>query len=278
VSGRIAFSAGGNLYIVNAATGQNAVSPVSGMRQPDFLSGGSLIIANGEGAGRDSLWTIDANTGAFAHEQTSSPDDFHPFWSPDGTRFAYDSLHHGLTRRGTMLYTQGMTSRARKEPEVTLGHSGQQIRGHSPVWMHNEWIAFTGCDYWPGGSGGSRCGICSMPSWGGEPRVLHTDSLTARGTDNHGASLLYMSQATGDWELYILPVEGGTGRNLSQSPGSLDGLGTFSPDGKWVAFVSNRDGWGVWAVRPDGTDLKKLFALPAPLTDDWTNEQISWGP
>jgi predicted Ser/Thr protein kinase len=278
ISGRIAFSAAGNLYIVDAATGQNRVSPIAGMRQPDFRADGELIIANGEGADKLSLWTIDANTGAFAREQTAHPDDFHPFWSPDGGRFTYDSLHHGLTRRGPMLYTQAMTGRARKEPEVTLGHSAEQIRGTSPVWMQNDWIAFTGCDYFPGGTGGSKCGIFSMPSWGGEPHLVHSDSLTARATDNHASQLVYMSQGTGDWEVYIIPVQGGTGRNLSNSPGTQDGLPTFSPDGKWVAFASNRDGWAIWAVRPDGTGLKKLFGLPAPLTGEWTDEHISWGP
>jgi serine/threonine-protein kinase len=278
VTGRIAFSTGGRLHIVDAATGQDTVSPIPGMRQPDFRADGQLIIANGEGAGKDNLWTINANTGAFDREQTSHPDDYHPFWSPDGGRFAYDSLHHGLVRRGPMLYKQGMTNRGRPQPEVTLGHSGEQIRGTFPVWMHNDWIAFTGCDYWPGGTGGSRCGIYRMPSWGGEPALVHPGSLTLRATDNHASQLVYMDQETGNWEVYIKPAQGGEGRNLSSSPGSQDGLGTFSPDGKWVAFVSNREGWSVWIVRPDGSGLEKLFGLPEPLTGVWTEEQLSWGP
>ena len=47
------------------------------------------------------------------------------------------------------------------------------------------------------------------------------------------------------------------------APASQDGLGTFSPDGKMVAFVSNRGGgWAVWVVKVDGTGLTKLFNLP----------------
>jgi serine/threonine protein kinase len=278
VTGRIAFSAGGALYVVDAATGRTQFT-VPGMRQPDFRPDGQLIIANGEGAGKDNLWTINANSSAFGHAQTSHPDDVHPFWSPDGSRFTYDSLHHGLVRRGSMLYTQGLTNRAQPEPEVTLGHSGEQIRGSSPVWMHNDHIAFTGCDYWPGGTGGSKCGIYHMPSWGGPPVLIHPGSLTLRATDNHASQLVYMSQEGGNWEVYQMPAQGGAERNLSQSPGSQDGLGTFSPDGKLVAFVSNRGGgWAIWVVRTDGTGLAKLFNLPAPLTGTWTDEHISWGP
>jgi Tol biopolymer transport system component len=68
-------------------------------------------------------------------------------------------------------------------------------------------------------------------------------------------------------------------RNLSNSASSHDGLATFSPDGKWVAFLSNRSGaWAVWVVKADGTGLSKLFDLPAPPTLDWTEEHLSWGP
>jgi Tol biopolymer transport system component len=109
--------------------------------------------------------------------------------------------------------------------------------------------------------------------------MIHAGSTDMRATDNHGNQLLYMSQESGDWELYVIPVGGGQGRNLSNSPTSNDGLGTFSPDGNQVAFVSNRGGgWAVWVVRTDGSGLGKLFDLPAAPTGTWSEEQISWGP
>jgi TolB protein len=100
-----------------------------------------------------------------------------------------------------------------------------------------------------------------------------------RATDNYGDQLVYMSQESGNWEVYIMPNQGGAGRNLSNSPGSRDGLATFSPDGKLVAFVSDRGGsWAIWVVGRDGTGLAKLFNLPAAPTGNWTEEHISWGP
>ena len=61
--------------------------------------------------------------------------------------------------------------------------------------------------------------------------------------------------------------------------GSQEGLATFSPDGKWVAFLSSRSGdWAVWVPRLDGTGLSKLFDLPAPPTLGWTEEHIAWEP
>jgi hypothetical protein len=278
VSGRIAYSAGGTLHLVDAATGQDVFSPIPNMRQPDIRRDGALVIAKGQGGNRTTLVSIDAGSGAILHNQTNFTDDFHPFWSPvDGARFVYDSFHHGLGNY-QMLYIQGLTN-AQPLPEDTLGYESQQIRGTSPVWLHDDWIAFTGCDYWPNGTGGSRCGIYRMPSWDGRPAMIHAGSTDMRATDNHGNQLLYMSQESGDWELYVIPVGGGQGRNLSNSPTSNDGLGTFSPDGNQVAFVSNRGGgWAVWVVRTDGSGLGKLFDLPAAPTGTWSEEQISWGP
>ena len=278
VTGRLTFSTGGTLHIVDASTGQRLFS-VPSVQQPDFRRDGTQIIANGRGgAAPATLVNINASNGAIMREQTAFTDDFHPFWSPDGSRFAYDSLHHGLRHGQPMLYTQGLTG-GRVQPEVAVGFAGQQIRGTSPVWMEDEWLAFTGCDYWPEGTGGSQCGIYRMPSWGGEPAMLRSGGTGMRATDSHGTQLLFMSQESGDWEVYVMPNQGGAPRNLSNSPSSQDGLGTFSPDGKLVGFVSNRGGnWAVWAVGPDGSNPAKLFDLPGAPTSPWYEDSMSWGP
>ncbi|HSR32660.1 MAG TPA: hypothetical protein VLY63_19025, partial [Anaerolineae bacterium] len=270
-----AFSAGGTLSVVDLQT-KGTLYTIPNMRQPDFRRDGAELLAEGLG-NPATVVRINANNGGNIREQTAHTDDFHPSWAPDGVRFAYDSLHHGLGNY-TMLYTQGITDR-KPQPEATLYFNGQQIRGHSPVWMDDDFIAFTGCDYWPGGSGGSKCGIYVMPSWSDRPNLIHPGSTDMRATDNRGNQLLIMSQETDNWEVFVMPNRGGTARNLSQSPGSLDGLGTFSPDGKKAAFVSNRGGgWAVWIVNLDGSGLTKMFSLPGQPTAPWYEDNISWGP
>ncbi len=279
VSGKIVYSAGGTMHIVDAQTGKDLVPPFPGMYQPDMRADGQLVIANGEGHPYTSIATINAKTGAFIRNQSDHPDQFRPFWAPDGGQFVYDSYHHGGKFASSLILYRQVLDSMRDQPLV---HGGAAILGQSPVWMHDDWIAFSGCDYWPGGTGGSKCGIFRMPSWDGQPAAIYRGAPTMRTTDNHGSQLVFMSQESGDWEVYLIANTGGTPRNLSNSASSQDGLGTFSPDGKLVAFVSNRGGgWAIWVVRTDGSGLTKLFNLPAKPTDpsgDWTQEHISWGP
>lgn len=59
-------------------------------------------------------------------------------------------------------------------------------------------------------------------------------------------------------DLYVLPVAGGAARPLTDGP-AFDTQPRFSPDGRWIAFVSDRDGSeNLWIMRADGTDAHRL--------------------
>jgi Tol biopolymer transport system component len=71
-------------------------------------------------------------------------------------------------------------------------------------------------------------------------------------------------------DIYTLPIEGGEAK-LIDGGMAFDSQPKFSPDGKWIAFLSDRDGnENVWIMRPDGSDAKQIskdasgeFASPA---------------
>jgi imidazolonepropionase-like amidohydrolase/Tol biopolymer transport system component len=59
-------------------------------------------------------------------------------------------------------------------------------------------------------------------------------------------------------DLYLMPVEGGTARRLT-SGAAFDMQPRFSPDGRHIAFSSDRDGlWNLWTVEASGENPRQV--------------------
>ncbi|MGD8319895.1 MAG: PDZ domain-containing protein [Gemmatimonadota bacterium] len=73
-------------------------------------------------------------------------------------------------------------------------------------------------------------------------------------------------------DLWIAPRGGGTARRLTATP-AVESDPHFSPDGRWIAFTSNRSGIPqVYVVSVDGGDPTRLTWYPA------TSEARGWTP
>ena len=69
-----------------------------------------------------------------------------------------------------------------------------------------------------------------------------------------GKSILF--ELLGD--LYEVAIEGGDATAVTEGM-AYDSQPRYSPDGKWIAFISDRDGSdNVWIIRSDGTEPRKL--------------------
>jgi Tol biopolymer transport system component len=59
-------------------------------------------------------------------------------------------------------------------------------------------------------------------------------------------------------DIYTLPIEGGQAK-LIDGGMAFDSQPRFSPDGKWITFLSDRDGVeNAWIMRADGSDGKQI--------------------
>jgi len=63
-------------------------------------------------------------------------------------------------------------------------------------------------------------------------------------------------------DIYTLPIEGGKAK-LIDGGMAFDSQPKFSPDGQWIAFLSDREGSeNIWIMHPDGTGAKQVSKDP----------------
>ena len=93
------------------------------------------------------------------------------------------------------------------------------------------------------------------------------------------AQIAFSSNRDGNWEIYVMDVDGGNQQNLSNNR-SDDKHPSWSPDGKRIAFLSNRDGlrndlritYEIYVMDADGGNQQRLTENP---NNDW---DPSWSP
>ncbi|HEX4950969.1 MAG TPA: winged helix-turn-helix domain-containing protein [Blastocatellia bacterium] len=96
----------------------------------------------------------------------------------------------------------------------------------------------------------------------------HATQIGSQSIDNHahrlgltwtpGGKLLFGSYASGNADLWLMDVAGGQQQQLTTDP-KLDLMPAVSPDGRAVAFVSNRGGgFSIWRMEADGLNVTRL--------------------
>jgi tetratricopeptide (TPR) repeat protein len=185
-----------------------------------------------------------------------------PTFSPDGRRMAYAALDAGGVWQIHIAPTDGS---AEPSPHAA---------GRGPAWGPTGLLAWTGCE----AGNAEACGIFIDNPEDDQPpnRVSGNISDVALSWSPGGNKVAYMSDHTGNWEIYTYDLGGGF-QVLTDDPAS-DGLPAWSPDGSAIAFVSNRNGdWGIYLMQPGGEDPRKVISL-GPSLPNWTLQRLSWAP
>ena len=74
-----------------------------------------------------------------------------------------------------------------------------------------------------------------------------------------GTTIAFEAAIDGNTDVYLVGADGGHLRRLTAEP-SIDGVPTWSGDGKWIYFASTRAGViaDIWRVSPDGGEPIRL--------------------
>ncbi len=249
------------LYRTVVAPGARPFAILKDARQPRSAPDGQRIAVRNVSGNQIGLATVNLQ-GDIMRRVTTFAEDEYAAWSPDAREWVFASTREG-DRRWRLYHAWAEGTEATEFI----------IFGRSPAWYPGPNIAYEGCD-----DQGNRCGLWQItPDRAQREPLTDVAGDTAPAWAPGGNRLAFMSaQRSGNWDIFVR--EGNSGKVTAVAPGpNVEGLPTWSPDGQWLAFISNRDGaWGLYVVRPGGAPAK-LFDLPGDLPD-WMAEQIAWGP
>jgi serine/threonine-protein kinase len=232
-------------------------SESSGGAQFSVSDAGTLVYLPGQGVGsaiKRAMFWMDA-TGATTPLQTEETDWSWPTFSPDGERIAL-SISDG-SQSDVYVVEWATAHRREKKTKFTFNGADDSF----PVWTPKN---FSGAQRIVFASDRGTKGVDNL--WWqrvdrfGEPQRL-TESLNAQrpqSFDPSGKYLAFSEVTPKDaHDLMILPIEGddttgwkpGTPTVFLSTP-KVEAGPEFSPDGRWIAYLSNEFGeWQVY-VRP----------------------------
>ncbi|MGQ9626930.1 MAG: TolB family protein, partial [Anaerolineae bacterium] len=268
------------------------------LRQPHFNGGGWIVGGEEEGAIVRDCFTIVNYDGTGLKRINAFAEDAYPRWSWDGRYLIFITevdINYGKVKckglaKGVEVVGPIFTQEVYTGPHAiqtginrrqVILPNGSPLFGKHPTWVSEDVFIYNGCSDW---SGDGKCGFYLADRYGRDfPRQVSTDPTDLM-PDVYRDWVTFMSHRDGNWEIYVMKVDGSNLFRLTYDPAN-DGLPTWSPDGQLVAFVSDRGGkWAIWAMRADGTGLRKLFDLGKDNYADpekypehsWLTERIDW--
>jgi TolB protein len=236
--------------------------------QPDCSADGRWIVYSSYQKDAVELWALDLQTKKITQLTKTGAVNLEPRFSPDGKRIVYVST--SLNGRFHIFLAQFAEGAVTKTVQLTTENKSSLRRYYysvydheiSPVWSPDGseivFVSNRGHLYGTGGFWRMK------PEPGAEARELHYEETTWKARPDFspdGTRLVYSSYLGQSWnQLWVMPSQGGDPFPLSY--GQFDNINPrWSPDGKQIAFISNRSGnTSLWVQRIPGGAQTEIVA------------------
>jgi TolB protein len=166
-----------------------------------------------------------------------------PNWTRDGNAFLFNSNGHVLR-----LPLAGGTPAT-----VDTGFAIRCNNDHG-ISPDSKWLAISDQS-----QEDHRSLVYLVPIEGGTPRRITKNAPSYwHGWSPDGATLAFVGQRNGDFDIYAIPATGGDETRLTTAKGLDDGP-EYSPDGKYIYFNSERSGnMQIWRMQADGNGQEQI--------------------
>ncbi len=272
-SREVIYSMGGSLWRqrIDSETAQQLTDGAGYDYQPDWSPDGKSVVFVSYLHDTMELFKLDLESGKFTQITKDSAVDVEPRWSPDGTRIVYVSTaYHGrfhifvLDAVEEPVENKASIVRLTEETKSTLPryYYAEYDTEIHPTWSRDGkeilFVSNRGHIYGTGGFWRMRAEPFA------EAREIHYEETTWKARPDFspdGTKILYSSYLGRQWhQLWVMPANGGDAFPISYGDWD-ETYARWSPDGKRIAFISNRNGnTELWLQDFPGGGQRRLSA------------------
>jgi TolB protein len=208
-------------------------------------------------AGNKELHTMDYDGAGSTRVTSNNSINLSPVWSPDTRSLAFTSYMRGYP------YLYRMFPFENRPVQVLAGFLGINT---SPAFSPDgQSVALT-----LSRDGNPEVYVLNLATGAFRRLTTYSGIDTEPSWSPTGREIAFVSERAGGAQIFVMDAEGANVRRVTQS--GFNTQPRWSPKGDTIAYTSRQGNFDLWAISPDGSNLRRLTAGPG------NNEGSSWAP